>query len=46
MNAGPDHLIQTEEDMKPAIRNFASALSDEDFSMLFSLYTVADSRIG
>jgi hypothetical protein len=42
MNAGPAHLIQTEEDMKPAIKNFASTLSDEDFSQLFSLYTELD----
>jgi hypothetical protein len=41
LNAGPAHLIQSEADMKAPIRNFASALTEEDFAQLFSLYPVA-----
>ncbi|KAI1361369.1 alpha/beta-hydrolase [Xylaria arbuscula] len=37
-NAGPAPLFQTEEDMKTPIKNFAHALSGEDYQKLFSLY--------
>lgn len=42
MNAGPPHVIQSEEDIKLAIGKLAAALSDKDFSELFSLYPVQD----
>lgn len=41
-NAGPAPSFQTEEDMKIPIRNFAHALTDEDYERLFSLYPAAD----
>ncbi|ROW05794.1 hypothetical protein VMCG_05222 [Cytospora schulzeri] len=41
-NAGPAHLFQEEDSMKVPIRSFAHALTDEDYSRLFSLYPVAD----
>jgi len=37
-NAGPAPMFQTEEDMKTPIKNFAHALTDEDYEKLFSLY--------
>ncbi|KAI0505911.1 alpha/beta-hydrolase [Xylaria bambusicola] len=37
-NAGPAPLFQSEEDMKTPIRNFAHALTDDDYAKLFSLY--------
>ncbi|KAF2877073.1 Alpha/Beta hydrolase protein [Massariosphaeria phaeospora] len=42
MNFGPAHLIQTGNDMIPAIENFAHTLTAEDFSSLFSLYDADD----
>lgn len=41
-NAGPAPAFQTEEDMKSPIKNFAHALTDEDYERLFSLYPAAD----
>lgn len=41
-NAGPAPAFQTEEDMKTPIKNFAHALTDEDFENLFSLYPASD----
>lgn len=41
-NAGPAPAFQTEEDMKTPIRNFAHALTDEDYEHLFSLYPAVD----
>lgn len=41
-NAGPAPSFQTEEDMKTPIRNFAHALTDEDYERLFSLYPAVD----
>lgn len=41
-NAGPATAFQTEEDMKTPIRNFAHALTDEDFGQIFSLYPPTD----
>lgn len=41
-NAGPAPSFQTEEDMKTPIKNFAHALTDEDYDELFSLYPVSD----
>lgn len=41
-NAGPATAFQSEEDMKTPIRNFAHALTDEDYKQLFSLYPAAD----
>lgn len=41
-NAGPAPAFQTEEDMKAPIKNFAHALTDEDYEHLFSLYPAAD----
>lgn len=41
-NAGPAPAFQTEEDMKSPIRNFAHALTDEDYEHLFSLYPATD----
>lgn len=41
-NAGPAPSFQTEEDMKGPIKNFAHALTDEDYEKLFSLYPAAD----
>ncbi|KAL2272312.1 hypothetical protein FJTKL_06957 [Diaporthe vaccinii] len=41
-NAGPAPAFQTEEDMKTPIRNFAHALTDEDYEHLFSLYPASD----
>jgi hypothetical protein len=42
MNVGPAHLVQTEDDMKPAIQKFAPALDDYDFAQLFLRYTAAE----
>ncbi|KAF2464636.1 uncharacterized protein BDR25DRAFT_396681 [Lindgomyces ingoldianus] len=39
-NAGPAQLIQEENDLIPAIRGFAHALSQGDLSHLWSLYDV------
>lgn len=41
-NAGPATAFQTEDDMKTPIKNFAHALTDEDYKHLFSLYPAAD----
>lgn len=41
-NAGPAPSFQTEEDMKVPIKNFAHALTEEDYENLFSLYPAAD----
>jgi hypothetical protein len=41
-NAGPGHLIQAEEDMIGPIKTFASGLSSEEFTELFSHYDPAD----
>ncbi|KAJ4419064.1 hypothetical protein N0V82_005187 [Gnomoniopsis sp. IMI 355080] len=41
-NAGPAPAFQTEDDMKTPIKNFAHALTNEDFEHLFSLYPAAD----
>ncbi|POS76103.1 hypothetical protein DHEL01_v205498 [Diaporthe helianthi] len=41
-NAGPAPAFQTQEDMKTPIKNFAHALTEEDYEHLFSLYQVAD----
>lgn len=41
-NAGAAPSFQTEEDMKTPIRNFAHALTEEDYEHLFSLYPAAD----
>lgn len=41
-NAGPAPLFEKEEDMKSPIRNFAHALTDEDYEHLFSLYPASD----
>lgn len=41
-NAGPAPAFQTEEDMKTPIKNFAHALTDQDYKHLFSLYPSAD----
>lgn len=41
-NAGPTPAFQMEEDMKAPIKNFAHALTDEDYEHLFSLYPAAD----
>ncbi|EPE31992.1 alpha/beta-Hydrolase [Glarea lozoyensis ATCC 20868] len=40
INAGPAHLIQTEEDMIMPIKAFAHALTNEQLKTLFSLYPV------
>ncbi|PQE07710.1 Carboxylesterase type B protein [Rutstroemia sp. NJR-2017a BVV2] len=42
MNAGPGHLIMTEEDMIMPIKQFSHALSPEQFTELFSLYAASD----
>lgn len=42
MNVGPGHLITTEEDMILPIKQFAHALSSEQFTKLFSLYPASD----
>ncbi|KAI0169932.1 Alpha/Beta hydrolase protein [Hypoxylon sp. FL1284] len=42
MNAGLAPTFQTEEDMKTPIKNFAHALTDEDFEKLFALYPPSD----
>ncbi|KAI9691018.1 MAG: hypothetical protein M1822_008638 [Bathelium mastoideum] len=42
INAGAGHLITSEEDMVPPIKNFAHALTDDHYARLFALYTVAD----
>ncbi|PQE05222.1 Carboxylesterase type B protein [Rutstroemia sp. NJR-2017a BBW] len=42
MNAGPGHLIATEEDMILPIKQFSHALSSQQFTKLFSLYTPSD----
>lgn len=41
-NAGPGHLIQTEEDMIRAIKQFSHAMTPAQFSTLFSLYPSSD----
>lgn len=41
-NAGPAPAFQTEEDMKSPIKNFAHALTDEDYEQLFLLYPASD----
>ncbi|GAW12810.1 hypothetical protein ANO14919_021810 [Xylariales sp. No.14919] len=41
-NAGPAPLFEAEEDMKTPIKNFAHALTDEDYERLFSLYPDGD----
>jgi hypothetical protein len=41
LNAGPGHLIQTEENMIAPIKAFAHAVTDDQFSTLFSLYPAA-----
>lgn len=41
-NAGPAALFPDEESMKVPIRNFAHALTDEDYQKLFSLYPAED----
>jgi hypothetical protein len=41
MNAGPGHLIMTEEDMIMPIKQFSHALSPEQFTELFSLYAAS-----
>lgn len=42
MNAGPAQAFSEEDDIIPAIQNFAHSLSSEDISKLLSLYQVAD----
>ncbi|KAI1394302.1 alpha/beta-hydrolase [Hypoxylon trugodes] len=41
-NAGPAPTFQTEEDMKTPIKNFAHALTDDDYEKLFALYPASD----
>lgn len=41
-NVGPAPAFQAEEDMKAPIKNFAHALTDEDYEHLFSLYPAAN----
>ncbi|ORY56972.1 Alpha/Beta hydrolase protein, partial [Pseudomassariella vexata] len=41
-NAGPAPMFQAEEDMKVPIKNFAHALTDDDYGRLFSLYPASD----
>ena len=41
-NAGPAPLFTEEENMKVPIQNFAHALTDQDYSQLFSLYLASD----
>ncbi|PVI00996.1 alpha/beta-hydrolase [Periconia macrospinosa] len=43
-NAGPSHLVQTEEDMIRPIKSFASGLSPKQMSELFSHYEADDFR--
>ncbi|KAI9666006.1 MAG: hypothetical protein M1821_003941 [Bathelium mastoideum] len=42
LNVGAGHLITSEEDMVSPIKNFAHALTDDDYARLFALYTIAD----
>ena len=42
INVGAGHLITSEEHMVPPIKNFAHALTDDHYAMLFALYTVVD----
>ncbi|SPQ21482.1 71117122-090b-44f1-9b5e-52a02fb6a7c1 [Thermothielavioides terrestris] len=42
LNAGPAQLYETEDSIKATIRNFAHALTDDDFARLFALYPAAD----
>jgi hypothetical protein len=42
LNAGPTHVYETEESMKPPIKAFAHALTDSDYRRLFSLYPASD----
>ncbi|KAI1415271.1 alpha/beta-hydrolase [Hypoxylon sp. FL1857] len=44
-NAGPAPAFQTEEDMKTPIRNFAHALTDDDYQKLFALYPASDFEV-
>ncbi|KAK8001548.1 lipase [Apiospora marii] len=41
-NAGPATGFQTEADIKTAIRGFAHALTDDDYTELFALYSASD----
>lgn len=41
-NAGPAPMFQEEENMKVPIRGFSHALTDEDYSQLFSIYPASD----
>ncbi|CAJ2500563.1 Uu.00g034160.m01.CDS01 [Anthostomella pinea] len=41
-NAGPPSNFQTEEDMKGAFKTFVHALTDDDYTKLFSLYPASD----
>ncbi|KAI0024063.1 Alpha/Beta hydrolase protein [Xylariomycetidae sp. FL0641] len=41
-NAGHPSTFQAEEDMKTPIKNFAHALTDDDYERLFALYPAAD----
>ncbi|CAI6332772.1 unnamed protein product [Periconia digitata] len=43
-NAGPGHLINSEDDIIPLIKNFASDLTPEQISNLFSHYQEEDFR--
>ncbi|KAI0479318.1 alpha/beta-hydrolase [Xylariaceae sp. FL0804] len=42
MNAGPAPAFQTEEDMKTPLKEFAHALTDNDYEHLFALYPASD----